>query len=222
MVEDGSNSGLKYEARLRFNIGPNASIDTLYRALSDVRQLLSYASQVQRKVDYNEETFRVLRTADYDETIFRYPPFRYLDPYAFLPPSIAPLIAQRLVELAPQRIVRVSRVLYENPCGININFSGEAIAKILTKIRDWKPDHESAEANARIRAAEARIMEAKANDYEDSAAKRQLIRRKFTEGILDGTLPLSAEQLAEVLGDDTIDSYSRLEIAGLDVELHNE
>lgn len=219
MVEDRSNPSPKYGARLRFNVGPDASIDTLYRALSDVRQLLSYASQVQKKVDYNEEIFRTLRSSDFDETIFRYAPFRYLDRYGFLPPSIERLIAQRLGELAPHRIVRISRVLYENPFDIKISFNGEGFAKTLAVFRDWKSDHHAAEANARQKTAEARIMEAKAKEYEDLAAQRQLIRGKITEGILDGTLHLSAEQLAEVLADDTIDSFSRLEIAGLDVEL---
>jgi hypothetical protein len=38
-----------YRARLGFNIGPNASIDTIYRALDDVSRLLSYASEVQEE-----------------------------------------------------------------------------------------------------------------------------------------------------------------------------
>jgi hypothetical protein len=176
-----------------------------------------------RKIDRSDELYRVLRSRDFDEFDFPYPPFFALHRgYSLLSPSTERGLALRLAELAPRRIVRVSRLSYENPFGLNFNFNGEGFAKVIEVVRDWTPDREAAKAKARQEAAKARILEAQASDYEDLTARRREIRSGLTGGVLDGTLRLSAERHAAILSDVTIDSFLRLEDAGLNIQLERK
>jgi hypothetical protein len=214
-------------ASLSIDIGPNAAFDTLAAVVSDLREVLDFAHEVQAIIDRNDAAYSVLRRrdlgpffADFDLS----PDYVRSEFLAALITSGTPFVRsaaferaveQRLTELAEDRIVRVDELRYVNPLDIHFHFDGGGIARILEIIRDWP-------ARRREAAAKARAAEARANSYEEDLRFKRELHDEVLGAFASEEFRISRDEIARLLTASVQQSLGALVRADPVIELQDE
>lgn len=216
--------------RLSISLGRDASFEILNEAFQDFSTVLRFARDVQALSDRNRAAYRLLRepSPEFDDRYWlprRSPVGWTLLSGEFASPASAAFqraIDADLAERGHSAFIAVERIAYGSPFSININFSGDFIARILEIIRDWSADRRMARAEASAREAEASARIATAEAYEEKARLEQDIYRRLREHLVLGERPaLTQGQLEAMSTDRVIKSLMMLEQADLQIDPSN-
>lgn len=200
---------------LRADFGPEVEVQVLAAALGDIAKVSDFAMACQGIADRNEVVVQLLREWPPDlEPDWLWRRQGPVDRYA-------PALARDTLDSSPEwnrmvreyggynntGAVRVERLEYHNPLEMVILVSGAVVIWVLRLIRDWP--------------AKRRLNDAVAGEFEDRARTRRQLRELVVEEAAREGVRLSADQLRELLDDDTLDAMralgdSRLEIRGLE------
>lgn len=215
---------------MTLDVGPNASIGSIVAMLTDMQRVIDFAQEVQTILARNEAAYSIIRRRDFGDFIDD-PEFgrRFFPSEAFLAmvdggpllrsPGFQRAVDAALQERGPLIQIVVTRLSYENPLGLNINFDGSAIARILEVIRDWGPARRQAGANADRAEAEVREARARADRYEEKARFEKQIQETLLRVLTTEELRLGRDQVGAVLSQEVVKSIATLADAGLGLEV---
>lgn len=199
------------ELRIRIQLGPNASIETVSTTVSDLAVVCEVGSELQLRVSRAELIQRILRDlgpGPYldDLELFDYPPSKrwaaaalvaYRDPDYPTPPGLSRLLAANFEEYSADNEVVVRELRYSNPVDAHLILaSGGVVFGLLIMIRDWSSNR--------------RVRDALADDIEDEVQMRKALRRHIMQGVADGTIPIPEKWVETLLTDRSVRAFDRL------------
>ncbi|BAH47191.1 hypothetical protein ACH47B_22460 [Rhodococcus sp. NPDC019627] len=214
------------------NLGPNAPIQILSAALSDLNTICALSTDLEKQITRANMLYRFN-----SEDLW----YRLMVDKRFNPPSgwknladierevyflsLGPLqdLARNAVEAEISRIINergwasdgeiyVTSLTYANPLdavltaisAAGIRPAGEILYRILVLIRDWKQDR--------------RRKRLSNDDYEDQIQTRKLIRAHVTKQLIEDGVSLSPEIINSLFTDDRTDAFAQLSRAQLSIE----
>lgn len=198
------------------NIGPLADVQSIAAVIDDLGAVCAFGSELQRAANRNRAVREVSRSLGLlpriGEEPFPTSPFGHVQIGGYYPsigvPIVSPRFERAVADAArqsePDTVVRVERLLYQNPVELIIIASGAVVLATIKLIRDWP--------------ARRQLNEAEAADYQNTVRAREQARQIVLDHLANGEYVLARDQVDGLMTPRIADAMRSLGDANLTVD----